>query len=68
MVKKEGRVHQRVAALLRSRGVDPKELEVATLSRGPDHLVILNGETIGEYNHVSRKLWLYSDTTQEAPE
>ena len=36
-------------------------LEIGTLGRGPDHLVILNGETIGEYNHPSKRLHLYEE-------
>lgn len=67
MIKKEGTTYQSVAELLRSRGMDPEGLEVATLSRGPDHLVILDGETVGEYNHRSKCLVLYSER-EKAPE
>lgn len=47
---------------LKERGLDlpnSNALEVATLSRGTDHLVLLNRETIGEYNHKSKQLIVY---------
>ena len=60
MIRNDGKVFNRVEELLREAGrLDLSGLEVATLSRGPDHLVILNGETIGEYNHRSDRLHLY---------
>lgn len=60
MIKKEGKTFERVEELLREAGrLDLRGLEVATLSRGSDHLVILKGETIGEYNHISGRLTLY---------
>lgn len=56
-----GRVFNSVYSLLKEQGVlDLSSLEVATLSRGPDHLVLLKGETVGEYNHVSGRLILYN--------
>lgn len=61
MIKEEGRTHAQVAKLLRGRGVDPKGLKIATVGRGPDHLVLIGEETIGEYNHVSKKMTLYRD-------
>jgi hypothetical protein len=61
MVKKEGKVYESVAARLRVKGVDTKGLEVFCTNRGPDHLILLNGETVGEYNHVSKRLFLYSE-------
>lgn len=64
MVKEEGRTHAQVAELLRARGIDPKGLKVATLTPGTDHLVLIGADTIGEYNHRSRKLTLYRDTKQ----
>jgi hypothetical protein len=65
MTRKEGRVFNRVEELLREAGrLDLRGLEVATLSRGPDHLVVLKGETIGEYNHVSDRLYLYDLTSE----
>lgn len=67
MVKKEGKTYTAVADLLKTRGVDPEGLEIATLGRGSDHLILLNGETIGEYNHRSRQLFLY-DNVVNAPE
>lgn len=67
MTKKEGKTYTRVLGLLRARGVKPEGLEIATLGRGTDHLVLLNGETIGEYNHMSGRLFLY-DEVVNAPE
>jgi len=61
MIKKEGKVHAAIAEKLRAKGINTGTLEVATLGRGTDHLVILNGETIGEYNHKSEKLNLNQD-------
>lgn len=59
MIKKEGRTHSAVAEELQLSGEEIDQLEIATLSRGTSHLVILRGETIGEYNHKSKKLALY---------
>ena len=67
MTKKEGKTYTAVADLLRARGVNPECLEIATLGRGTDHLVLLNSETIGEYNHVSGRLFLYNEVVN-APE
>lgn len=61
MTKTEGRVYTEVAEMLQAKGLGTDTLEVATLGRGPDHLIILNGETFGEYNHTSKKLVLYKD-------
>lgn len=61
VTKNSGRVHEQVAMQLLARGINPKGLEIATLGRGPDHLVLLNGEPIGGYNHVSKKVFLYID-------
>lgn len=61
MIKKEGKVYTDIAEKLRAKGIDTDTLEVATLGRGSDHLVILNGETVGEYNHNSEKVILYRD-------
>jgi len=57
----EGKVYEAVAELLRARGIDTKGLEVAALHRGPDQLVLIDGEIIGTYNFRSRELVLYSD-------
>lgn len=61
MKKKSGKVYDRVAELLRARGVDSTTLEIATQGRGTDHLVLLRDEIIGEYNHRSKRLALYQD-------
>ena len=68
MIKNTGKVHALVAGHLTRLGVDTSTLQVATLSRGPDHLVLLNGETIGEYNHVSGHLVLYAESSDDTPE
>lgn len=63
MIKREGKVYDRVAALLREAGrEDLRGLAVATLGRGTDHLVVLNDDVIGEYNHRSGRLFLYDLT------
>ena len=64
MRKTKGKIHDDVAQRLKAKGYDTSALEVATLSRGTDHLVILNGETVGEYNHISKKLVLYKTETE----
>lgn len=61
MIKTSGKLHEQIAALLRARGISPDRLHVATLGRGTDHLVILDDDTIGEYNHKSKSLMLYSN-------
>ena len=63
-MRKEGRVFGRVEELLREAGIlNITGLEVATLSRGTDHLVVINGGVIGEYNHRADRLLLY-DTSE----
>ena len=60
MTVTSGKVYERVAELLRELGrLNLRSLEVTTLYRGSDHLVILDGETVGEYNHISDNLRLY---------
>lgn len=54
--KREGEVVRQ----LKARGIDPDGLEISTTSE-EDHLVLLKGETIGKYNHVSRRLFLWGD-------
>lgn len=62
MRKKEGGVYKAVDALLKEQGVlDTSSLEIATLGRGTQHLIILKGETVGEYNHRSEQMIIYSD-------
>ena len=67
MVKREGKVYATVKRLLESHGMDPSGLEIATLGRGTDHLIVLNGEPVGDYNHRSKSLFLYSEVVN-APE
>ena len=60
-IKKEGKAYEAIAEKLKEEGIDPTGLEVAALRRGPDRLVLLNGETIGEYSCKSKKLFLYKN-------
>ncbi len=64
MIKDKGKVHDEVAELLRLRGIDTKGLKIATLGRGTDHLVLIDEETVGEYNYRSKKMTIYRDTKQ----
>ena len=59
MIKTEGKLHAEIVKLLKGRGVEGGGIAVATLSRGVEHLVLRDGETIGEYNHKSKRLLLY---------
>ena len=68
MIRKEGKVFDSVRARLRARGIDTEGLEVYCTNRGSYHYVILNGENIGEYNHISKRLTLYQDVIGNAPE
>ena len=61
MVKDKGKVHNEVAELLRLRGIDAKGLKIASGGRGPYHLVVINDEVIGEYNHNTKKLSVHAD-------
>jgi hypothetical protein len=61
MKVREGKVHDAVREALKERGIAEGDIEIVTFYRGPEHLVILNGETIGDYNHVTRDLRLYAD-------
>lgn len=65
MVKEKGKAHDAVAELLSNRGFDITGLKVAAIGRGPDRLILLDDETIGEYNCKSKKLILYSDVIIE---
>lgn len=67
MIRKSGKVFDDVAKLLKEQGLDVSTLEVAALGPGTDRLVLLNGEVVGDYNHRSKSLFLYSDL-QNAPE
>lgn len=67
MYKKEGKVYDGVKTRLKERGLDTDGLEVYCTNRGAWHYVIINGETIGEYNHVSKRLSLYTDPCNYEP-
>jgi hypothetical protein len=58
-IKESGRVYNSVIHTLRQKGLSLTGIGVATLCRGADHLIVQNGSVIGEYNHVSKRLWLY---------
>lgn len=60
---KKGNTHSIVAAILEKIGVDISSLEIASLGKGGGHdqLVILRGETIGEYNYSTKCLLLYGN-------
>jgi hypothetical protein len=60
-IKTDGRLYDAVVQGLIERGEDPARIGVATLSRGTDHLVLRGEDTIGEYNHRSKKLVLYDN-------
>lgn len=59
MTKAEGKLHAEIVKRLEAVGVESSDIAVATLGRGPDHLILVDGETIGEYNHISKRLYLY---------
>lgn len=59
MTKKAGKVYEAVIEKLQAKGMDVEGIEVASLCRGCDHLVLRDGETIGEYNHRSHNLIVY---------
>lgn len=61
-IKKEGKLHVEIVERLKAEGLSSGCVEVATISRGSDHLIIQDGETIGEYNHVSKRLLIYKNT------
>lgn len=61
MVKNTGRLWDSVAEILQVKGMDTQTLEIATLGRGTDHLILIGGEIIGEYNHQSKRIYLYSE-------
>ena len=59
MTRTEGKVHAEVVEKLKAEGVEGHNVAVAALGRGTDRLVLLDGEVIGEYNHRSKRLYLY---------
>lgn len=65
MIKETGKAHDEVAELLRLRGIDVKGLKIVSGGRGPYHLVVINDEVIGEYNHSTKKLSIHADIIAE---
>lgn len=61
MIKTDGKAFDYVVAYLEKRGVGTDGLSIATLSRGTDHLIIKDKRAIGEYNHKSKQIILYSN-------
>lgn len=61
MVRKEGKVYEAVIEALRARGARVDGVSVATGNRGPYHLILQDDEIIGEYNHVSHRVFLYEN-------
>lgn len=66
MIRKEGKVYDGVIEALKEKGLDTIGIEVGSLTRGVWHLVLLNGEVIGEYNHRTKRIILYSDIVKES--
>lgn len=64
MIKTEGKMHAEIVERLNAEGLKSDKIAVATICRGTDHLIILGDETIGEYNHKSKKLTLYGPEKQ----
>ena len=65
MIRKEGKVYEAVVDCMRARGCATEGLEVATLGRGVDHIVLRKGEVIGGYNHASKRLYLNEDIIED---
>lgn len=65
-LKKEGKVYEAVKEILQAKGIDTSALKIATLSPGPWHLILIKEETIGEYNHLTGQISLYSESIPEA--
>lgn len=65
MIKEKGKVHDEVAELLRLRGIDTKGMRTVSGGRGPYHLIVVNDEVIGEYNHSTKKLSIHADIIAE---
>lgn len=64
--RKEGKAYDSVIEALKERGLDTTGVEVDSLTRGSEHLILLNGEVVGEYNHRSKQMFLYSDIVKES--
>ena len=63
MIRTDGKIHQQVAELLRTRGYTNLEtLKIISIGRSPLHMVALDGGHIGDYNHRHHKLYLYQKT------
>jgi hypothetical protein len=65
VLKDKGKVYTQVAELLRLRGIDTKGMRIFSGGRGPYHLVVINDEVIGEYNHNTKKLSIHADIIAE---
>ena len=50
-----------VSKFLGQFGVRGDDIDIKTLTRGPDHLIVLKGDVIGDYNHRSRIIRIYKD-------
>lgn len=59
MIRTDGKLHSVVVERLSAEGLNTDHVAVATIGRGSDHLILRGDETIGEYNHVSKKLTIY---------
>lgn len=66
VIRKEGKVYEGVIEALKDRGLDTIGIEVLTGNKGPYHYILQNGEVIGDYNHSSKRIILYSDTVKES--
>lgn len=70
MIKNSGKIHDQVRELLTARGYETNTLQIATLKRGTEHLVLLGGEIIGEFYANPRKrpgpgkLIIYADVVE----
>ena len=61
-IKKEGKLQREIVERLEAEGLKLDNIAVATIGRGSDHLILQDGETIGEYNHLSKRLLIYENT------
>lgn len=64
-IRKDGKVYEAVVEALKEMGRDTSGIQVAAPHSGPDRWIISDGRVIGEYNHVSKRLILYSDIVNE---
>ena len=61
MIRKDGKVYEAVIEALKDRGIKTEDVAVASLAPGSEHMILLNGEIIGEYNHINRRIFLYEN-------